>query len=1132
MTHSTRTFLAHPSSLASAVSIFTLLLAGCGLQSSSSTAASPTAPITTPGSQGKLSGNVHGGQNPVSGAVIQLYAVGASGYTSAAQPLIPTSAQVVYNSSAPAGTTGALTDSNGSFLITGDYTCPTGSYVYITATGGNSGGGSNPNIVLMDALGPCSQLSSSTYIIINEVTTVAGAYALAQFSSGSTFGTGLSSQPGSASSAPSDNFATSAANLQGIANAMATASVLANNATGNSPGGNANGTAVPDYWQVNMIADILAACVNTTSPFTSCTTLYSKVNPVGGNAPADTLQAAVAMALSPSLSNCATGATCASTQIGTLFNLIPASAPFMPYPVTATQVNDMTIGITYNPVVPGGAASTVGSLTLSANPGGTGCTAPTVAFSGGGGSGATAVAALGTGATASEIVAVQVTNPGSGYTSTPTATISGCTTAPTLSVSMLAPTLLNNYADSINIDAYGNVWVGTQTHPIVAGTLPAAFVELDPTGNPIPNVASPTAVASSYQITSYKVGGTATTIFGQYSGTNLYGNFNGAFDTNNNFWFVDSSTGNSYASGSRGNLVGFPGSGAAYTTSGYTSGLHNEGGAGAYGYSMNDRRPSALAIDGSNNIWLQIVGGSATTNNIDQSMTVSSLSGLTNNGLYGVLGVTTPSATAVADGSPGTAVIFGGSNTEMGYQVLVDPNTGDKAGGAAIPGAPFAWTLGEGGLNPTGNNTDGGGKTNNLLGAAQGALFPYYTTASGLDYLGATINQGSYTPLSHNLDPDGVLTSNGISSSAGGFVPTITFPATGCATTPTASPVISSTGTISSVTLVSNGGSGCTTATGTAVTLTSTANDLPTTAATVTYTASGGVVTGLTVTAAGAGYGIETTPIGGTAGGTLTTKGGTTGTGVTSNVAFSSSDYFDFPMSNVWSGVFDSAGNLWMANGKSVDSTSALGNPALTIGPSAGTAGSMTKLNLNYGTAFTPAQFESSTNYNLYHSIAGMNAVGVPANNPTATAIDGGNNVYFDIYTPGGTATDTAGSAVGALSSSGTALSPTTPASGFPVAGFSGSCYWQSTVVNGAGTSCIAGPVSANQASPYHRSFTRAYFGIAVDGSGNIWYTTAIDNTQALTSTGANVVEIVGAAVPVVTPASVGLKNGTYGTKP
>jgi hypothetical protein len=44
---------------------------------------------------------------------------------------------------------------------------------------------------------------------------------------------------------------------------------------------------------------------------------------------------------------------------------------------------------------------------------------------------------------------------------------------------------------------------------------------------------------------------------------------------------------------------------------------------------------------------------------------------------------------------------------------------------------------------------------------------------------------------------------------------------------------------------------------------------------------------------------------------------------------------------------------------------------------------------------------------------------------------------------------------------------------------------------------------------------------IAVDGSGNVWL-----------STNSGVIEIIGAATPVVTPIATGVKNNTLGTRP
>jgi len=171
-------------------------------------------------------GTVLGGQQPVSGASIQLYAVGTNGDGSAATPLL---------SPVP------VTDANGNFNITGSYTCPAGNpLVYIVAAGGNPGlSSTNPDISLMAALGPCNSLTASTYIVINELTTVGAVYPLAAFmSSPSAIGSGNSDAPA-------------------LASAFILASELVNTATGSTPGINVpSGVKVP-VAQIDTIATSL-----------------------------------------------------------------------------------------------------------------------------------------------------------------------------------------------------------------------------------------------------------------------------------------------------------------------------------------------------------------------------------------------------------------------------------------------------------------------------------------------------------------------------------------------------------------------------------------------------------------------------------------------------------------------------------------------------------------------------------------------------------------------------------------------------------------------------------------------------------------------------------------------------------
>jgi hypothetical protein len=276
----------------------TLLLTGCGANfKQASVLPSPNA---------KRHGLVHGGEQPISGATIQLYAVGTTADASAATPLL-----------SPAPTSAA----DGTFDITGTYTCPSpSSLIYMVATGGNPGlapGTNNSAISLMAALGPCSTLSSSTFIIVNELTTVAGVYALAPFMA----------SPSAIGSAPGD--------LPSLSAQFTLASQLANYSTGTAPGANLPpGTTVP-VALINTLANVLSSCINsvggTAGDNTPCGNLFTLTNP-GTAPPSNTIAATLNVANNPSL----------NTQ--SLFNLAPPSAPFQPQLSSAPV--DFSIGLT------------------------------------------------------------------------------------------------------------------------------------------------------------------------------------------------------------------------------------------------------------------------------------------------------------------------------------------------------------------------------------------------------------------------------------------------------------------------------------------------------------------------------------------------------------------------------------------------------------------------------------------------------------------------------------------------------------------------------------------------------------------------------------------------------------------
>ena len=277
-----------------------------------------------------MQGKVFGGQQPISGATIQLYAAQTTGYAAAAAPLISTA---------------VTTDANGNFSITGDYTCPASpnDLVYLTATGGNSGSGVNSNIVQVAALGPCSSLSSSTYITISEVSTVAAAYALAGFATDST------------------HVGTSSANYTGLKNAFATVNNLVDLATGNALtvtpayATQATGTIVNTFKsvvpqsEIYTLANILSSCVNTNGvggASTNCSSLFSYSRGNNATTPSDTFTAALAMAQNP------------GNNVTLLYNLAPATPPFAPS--LASAPNDWTIALNF---VGGGLG---GPTTLSA----------------------------------------------------------------------------------------------------------------------------------------------------------------------------------------------------------------------------------------------------------------------------------------------------------------------------------------------------------------------------------------------------------------------------------------------------------------------------------------------------------------------------------------------------------------------------------------------------------------------------------------------------------------------------------------------------------------------------------------------------------------------------------------------
>lgn len=286
----------------------TLALSGCG--TGTATFEKPAAPV---GAQG-VGGEVQGGQQPIAGATLQLYAVGTSGYGSAATALF-----------SPAITAGT----NGSFTFPSNY-CPSGNpgaLVYLVATGGQPAGAgtgiTNSNEALMVVLGPCNGLSSSTHIHINELTTVAAVWALAPFMSGTTT---AYTQVGSSST-----------NSTGMALAFEAAEEVVNTSTGTIGGTSLPSGATLPTSELNTLADILGYCVNsgggTENDGSSCGTLFKNApNAAGTGYPTDTITAAMNMAQNP------------GRNVSSLF-AFSATPPFEP--VLSAAPNAWTVAIEY-----------------------------------------------------------------------------------------------------------------------------------------------------------------------------------------------------------------------------------------------------------------------------------------------------------------------------------------------------------------------------------------------------------------------------------------------------------------------------------------------------------------------------------------------------------------------------------------------------------------------------------------------------------------------------------------------------------------------------------------------------------------------------------------------------------------
>ena len=278
---------------------------------------------------------------PIVGAHIYLMAANTAGYGSASISLLDS------NATGHTDATGAyvLTDAGGGFSITGDYSCTSAQEVYLLAVGGNPGSGNNSASALMAILGQCPAgstnfLTAHPFISVNEVTTVAGTYALSGYMTDmlhvSSSGTALSNT--------------------GMANAFLTAAELADISTGTANATTPAGNGTVPQSKIDTLGNILAACINSdgtvaaTPVPTSCYTLFANATSDGtssGTQPTETVGAALNMAHNP------------GANVANLYSLQTPTSPFQP---GVASITDLTLAI----VLTGGGISSPQSVAVDA----------------------------------------------------------------------------------------------------------------------------------------------------------------------------------------------------------------------------------------------------------------------------------------------------------------------------------------------------------------------------------------------------------------------------------------------------------------------------------------------------------------------------------------------------------------------------------------------------------------------------------------------------------------------------------------------------------------------------------------------------------------------------------------------
>ena len=326
----------HPFSFSSVASVlgvaFALGLTGCSANFGDVASTSSQTAM-------HIKGVVHGGQQPLNGAHIYMYAASTTAYGGSGIAASSSNASTSLLTAA----TGNPADGNGNFYVTTDpygnfdihgaFACTPNTQVYLYSIGGDpqvngvgTPNGANLAATMMAVVGNCASATPSaafpnaTFVAMNEVTTAVTAFALAGFATDPLHIGAPSAVAGHALSGA------------GIANAFTTALNIVNQASGvpNPTFPNNSRVTVP-VTRINTVADILAACVNSSGAGTAgCSTLFS--NTTYATTPADTATAAINFAQNP------------NGNMTALLGLPTSTSPFQPF---FSSANDLALTLNY-----------------------------------------------------------------------------------------------------------------------------------------------------------------------------------------------------------------------------------------------------------------------------------------------------------------------------------------------------------------------------------------------------------------------------------------------------------------------------------------------------------------------------------------------------------------------------------------------------------------------------------------------------------------------------------------------------------------------------------------------------------------------------------------------------------------